>query len=115
MKIFTRCSLIIIMLIQFGCLNNEKRFSDIGKITTEPNICKTISKETAILIAKGQLFSDKASADFSVTVNETNDGLEVHFSSNCDGCVDGNPFIIIDKSTGEVIRVFRYGKPMTLK
>jgi hypothetical protein len=108
MKTIFYIGLMCLFLLKMGCCNCDTSTRENRLLNIEN---RHISSETAILIAKGQLFSDKASADFGVTVKETPDGMEVHFSSNCKGCVDGNPYVVINKMSGEVVRVFRYGKP----
>ncbi len=49
--------------------------------------------------------------NFEVTsVKEGIDYWEVHFVSNCADCLDNKPYVVVDKKSGEVIRVYRYGE-----
>lgn len=97
---------------QFSCVKNEP----IGNtISNQKNSCGGISPEAAILIGKGFFFEDSSVENFEVSVKEDGEFLEVHFASKCKECNDGKPYLIIRKINGEVIRSFRYGKPMSLK
>ena len=74
--------------------------------------CPVISKETAVLIAKGALQTSYNESRFNIDVGEDGENWIVKFQTKCSACNDGNPYALVKKSSGEVVQVFPYGEPM---
>lgn len=74
--------------------------------------CPKISSETAILIAKGLMFSDYDLKNYEVSTKEDESFFEVTFSRLPDKkniCCGGDPIVVIRKKTGEIVS-YRTGK-----
>ncbi len=88
-------------LILAGCGATE---SGSGRSKGEcPN---QISYEVAILIAKGYMFPDYDPRDYDIEATEQPEGWRVQYTLKCVGCEGGNPYILVDKNSGQVIRLF---------
>ena len=72
---------------------------------------KKISSETAILIAKGKMMKTTDLKKYEISLREGIDFWEVHFSAKCAGCLDGKSYVVVNKTNGEIIRKYPYGKP----
>ena len=49
--------------------------------------------------------------NYDVSVKEEIDYWEFQFSAKYTDCLDGKPYVVINKTNGEIIRSYRYGKP----
>jgi transketolase N-terminal domain/subunit len=73
---------------------------------------RKISSETAVLIAKGELSKNVDIKGFDVKeVKEGIDYWEIHFISKCADCLDNQPYVVVNKTNGEVVRFYQYGAP----
>ncbi len=103
---------VLFVVFQAGCCNCDNQTLKNQNSTIYE---RHISSETAVLIAKGALQTSFTDKDYDVSVKDGVDNWEIHFSTKCVGCTDGHPFVKVNKANGEVIRVFRYGEPMSLE
>jgi hypothetical protein len=106
-KVFIYYFAILVVLFQAGCCkcdmtNLENRIQNLEN--------RHISSETAIAIAEHEMKLDMKR--FDVSVKEGIDFWEVHFSTKCTDCVDGHPYIVINKLNGDVVRVYPYGETL---
>jgi hypothetical protein len=102
--------ILILSVIQFGC-RSDAAIKDLNdRISALEN--RKISSETAILVAKGELSNHVDLKSFEVTgINEGIDYWEVRFISKCRDCLDNQPSVVVNKTSGEVVRFYRYGEP----
>jgi hypothetical protein len=106
-KTFTFYIAILALLFQSGCCRCDTTNLE-NRIQTLEN--RHISSGTAIAIAKHEMKLDMER--FDVSVKEGIDIWEVHFSTKCKECVDGHPYVVINKLNGDVVRVYPYGETM---
>ncbi len=100
--------LVVSAIFLTGCNDKETLNNLNSRITNLEN--RKISSDTAILIAKGQM-SEIKMKDYEISVKETIDSWEVHFKAKCISCTDGEPYVVINKMTGEIVREYPFGEP----
>ena len=99
---------LILSMTQIGCRDDARHKKLEDRISVLEN--RKVSSETAVLIAKGELSKRVDIKGFQVTgVTEGIDYWEVHFVSNCADCLDNSPYVVVNKTNGEVVRFYRYG------
>lgn len=71
--------------------------------------CKeAVTKETAILIARGDAVDNYKLSDYNITVEDQPDAWRVVFKLKDPGMVGGGPDYLIDKKTGKILKAAYY-------
>lgn len=91
-------------LISCGQSDLDKRVADLEAKVAKCEDQK-ISPETAILIAKGYMFLDYDLKNDNIETTEYPESWRVQFDSKCQNCDGGNPHVLIDKKTGQVLQI----------
>ena len=100
--------LLILSLLMFitGCQSGlEKRVADLEAKSAHCEDQK-ISSETATLIAHGYMFMDYDPRNYDVSTDEYPDTWRVQYTMKCRDCNGGNPYVLVNKRTGQVVQVF---------
>jgi len=100
-KILLRTFLSCSVLFQLSCLDRES-----PGVSQMSSPCPSVSAETAILIATGELHLDYEIQKRTPTVNETESSWQIVFKSRCEHCEGGDPLVEISKADGSIIRTF---------
>lgn len=99
MRKITQIFLFLVCTLLFSCSDRVS----VNEGSSVPRKCETISLETSVLIAKGELFLDYDLKSYEVSVESRENFWEVHFISTCETCHGGNPYVRVDKASGRVL------------